>query len=595
MSSSAYEIHFHKTGSASVQDGTISVVPINTNWNDFSYNFRAVIDIRSADGNRTFSSAAFVLPLINGKPHKSLVTWINGLGLAGRLPAAESDFPPPFLTLLASESSYSKLASTFPDSTERNAILFALNDIVAARCLQRFPDGAAAITNSKPFSLGVLRDASAYRAFHRGQRYIFAPARELIADARSKIAVAYTVQQHLEVENLTSEIEQSRNYLLQIEFIESDLIEDRIHCAIGVNGSGKSRMLREVLFEAAKKVDTSGTQVFIENFDSTAAGVVSTMPSFNRVLVFSSDVEDRFPRKTRSDSPFEYYYFNLLDRRQARGDSSLVKSFVGLIREDELLQGEERLAIARKALRGYVDLDQVYIPLNPGSDAISSYVRKHPSGDCWINARGMSHAGEQRRLELTSQVDIERDVAIHTDERWDIPLSSGQRVYLRFILQLLASIDTGSLIVMDEPENHLHPNLVCDMMTLLYQVLRLTKSVALIATHSAYVVREVPTHCVHIFNSNPADSSIDAVGGVYLRTLGASISQLSSAVFGDATITKYHELLVGQLARSGLSVDDLIDRYASLLNTEMLSQIRHRIAQAAQSATSATPGAPGTA
>lgn len=570
---SAYQIHLGESGGKPSLPFSISISATNKNWNDFSHNLRALINIRSTQGDLKFSSAAFVLPLVNGKPEKYLDAWIQNV-LKNGIPANENGgSAPPFVTLLASESSYNKLAKTFPDPVERNAILMALNDIVAAESLQTFP--ATPITNSKSFRLGVLRDAAAYRAFHRGQRYLFVQVRELIQDARRGMFVSYSIGSRKSQEDEPN-AKILRRFTLPLEFFDNDLLEDRIHCAIGVNGSGKSLMLREVIFEAAKKVDTSGTQVFISNFDSAAEDVQSDLPSFNRVIVFSSDVEDRFPRKTRSDSPFEYYYFNLLERRQDRDNISLVKTFVGLIREDEPLQGQGRLEIAKKALKRYVDLDQVYIPLNANSDQISNYVKKDPDGNCWINTQGLSHAGEQRRLELTMEVDIHRDLEIHDGQHWDIPLSSGQRVYLRFILQLLGTIDTASLVIIDEPENHLHPNLVCEMMTLLYEVLRLTKSIALVATHSAYVVREVPTHCVHVFGEH---DPIDAVSEVYLKTLGASISQLSLAVFGDATVTKYHELIAKQLASSGLTVDEMINRYAAILNTELLSQVRYQISR----------------
>ncbi len=64
------------------------------------------------------------------------------------------------------------------------------------------------------------------------------------------------------------------------------------------------------------------------------------------------------------------------------------------------------------------------------------------------------------------------------------PLSSGQELFFRFALNLSTFIEAGTLVLLDEPENHLHPTFITRLMALLRHVLRSTGSFAVIATHS---------------------------------------------------------------------------------------------------------------
>jgi len=104
-------------------------------------------------------------------------------------------------------------------------------------------------------------------------------------------------------------------------------------------------------------------------------------------------------------------------------------------------------------------------------------------------------------------------------------LSSGERTFLSFGLRGAARLITGSMLIMDEPETHLHPNLVAGFMRILAKLLTETKSIAIIATHSPFVVRELPGRCVHIVDFD--EDRVPSIGSAFLRTLGASIDQRS--------------------------------------------------------------------
>lgn len=553
----------------------ITVTPINPGWDDFSHNYRAKISVfTDSNDDPSWTATAFVIPLHDWEPVRKFSSWIGSLPFVNdpnskmRTTEPTSSGNPHYVTLLGSESSYGSLSQTFSDRNIRDEILAVLNDVLYMQHAGLYDNERLnALLRSKSFSLGVLRDSSAFRAFHRGALFIAAPSREYIDEAKINFHFSCCLQRH----GRTAEIDLSFQYDI------STILEDRIHCLIGVNGTGKSRILNEIIYEAARRI-TGGGQPFDRGDDVLPSKTDSDMPLYNRVIVFSSDAEDRFPRNVDPNSGFEYIYFNLIESERKKSNRSLVKDLIGIVREEQEIDGMSRLSIAKKALMGYVDFNDIYIPMRPEASSILASFSRSPDGKLWIGASLLTSSAEQKRLELTSMVDAGRELIVRSGDSWDSPLSSGQRVYLRFILQLLGSIDTGTLVIMDEPENHLHPSLVCDLMTLLYKALSNTQSIALIATHSAYVVREVPTHCVHILKEND-DNDID-VQRVYLKTLGANISQISMAVFGDSTARKYHQLIASHIAKLEPDIELVIRKHAQDLNSEMLSAIRTAIGEA---------------
>jgi predicted ATP-binding protein involved in virulence len=113
----------------------------------------------------------------------------------------------------------------------------------------------------------------------------------------------------------------------------------------------------------------------------------------------------------------------------------------------------------------------------------------------------------------------------------EIPLSTGETTFIRLAAQISLHIDAGTMLLLDEPETHFHPNLISQFTVLLHQLLELTGSFAIIATHSPYFVREVPQSQVHILRRT--DDGRFENPTVTLRTFGADVGSISEFVFGD--------------------------------------------------------------
>ena len=140
---------------------------------------------------------------------------------------------------------------------------------------------------------------------------------------------------------------------------------------------------------------------------------------------------------------------------------------------------------------------------------------------------------------------------------WFIQLSTGHKIALLAIYGLVACLEDRSLVLIDEPETHLHPPLLSAMMHALRRVLRRFESSALIATHSPVVVQECLAKHVHVVRRE-GDSF--AIRPLRAETFGESIGLITAQVFGmQSDATDFHGVL-----------DQLVDRYDSREEIEKL-------------------------
>lgn len=141
----------------------------------------------------------------------------------------------------------------------------------------------------------------------------------------------------------------------------------------------------------------------------------------------------------------------------------------------------------------------------------------------------------------------------------------------RFAAQAVAAIEQGSLLLFDEPETHLHPNFISEFMEILQDLLDATRSAAIIATHSAYIVREVPRERVSVLSIDGGEVQAAAP---CLQTFGASIDTISQFVFNDTSVShRFQETLATWVDGPGreLTIEQIVERFGAQLNPESLS------------------------
>lgn len=107
--------------------------------------------------------------------------------------------------------------------------------------------------------------------------------------------------------------------------------------------------------------------------------------------------------------------------------------------------------------------------------------------------------------------------------------STGQLQVFSLITYVCANIHLNSIVVIDEPEVHLHPKLITIFVKVLNDLLEKFDSYAIIATHSPLVVRECVRENVYVMVRNT--ENIPTIGGVAFNTFGEDISLLYQNIF----------------------------------------------------------------
>lgn len=107
-------------------------------------------------------------------------------------------------------------------------------------------------------------------------------------------------------------------------------------------------------------------------------------------------------------------------------------------------------------------------------------------------------------------------------------LSSGHKIVLLSLLQIINNVEPNSLFLIDEPEQNLHPPLISSFFQAILVVLRDRNAVALIATHSPVIVQECSADSVWIMDRSYSSVSISRPT---IETFGENVGKITYDVF----------------------------------------------------------------
>lgn len=144
-------------------------------------------------------------------------------------------------------------------------------------------------------------------------------------------------------------------------------------------------------------------------------------------------------------------------------------------------------------------------------------------------------------------------------------MSSGHASVLLIMTQLVATVEEKTLVLLDEPESHLHPPLLSAFIRALSDLLDNRNGVAIIATHSPVVLQEIPKSCVW---------KIERTGTITdpfrpkIETFGENVGTLTSEIFGlEVEKSGFHNLLTESVKQGG-TYEDILTSYNNQLGSE---------------------------
>lgn len=150
-------------------------------------------------------------------------------------------------------------------------------------------------------------------------------------------------------------------------------------------------------------------------------------------------------------------------------------------------------------------------------------------------------------------------------------LSSGHKIILLTITRLVAATEEGTLILLDEPEAHLHPPLLSAFIRCLSELLINRNGVAIIATHSPVVLQEIPSSCSFIMSRNGGSVYVDRPE---LETFGESVGILTAEVFGLEVVQSGFNSLIRKVASENSGYDEALRVLGGRLGSVGRSMLR---------------------
>lgn len=341
------------------------------------------------------------------------------------------------------------------------------------------------------------------------------------------------------------------DFRMRFEFDDTTVLPGRSNVIIGYNGVGKTHLLAGLARAASERDDSNESNGTLEGKDTT----------FGSVIAVSYSAFDNFQ----------------LPQDKARGQSA---EYSG--------DGSDRTE-----LFGYVYCGLRRVDPNPSDQANSarSELKSLPELDeellkAFEVARAREDDEEHILNECLKLLQLEPSfgrIGVHLAD-WLLDdfnvlselqrLSTGHKIVLNIVVQLAAHLTTRSLVLLDEPETHLHPPLLAAMLRVLQTLLAAFDSFVVIATHSPVVLQEVPSSSVRLLKRFGDESS---VSDLEIETFGANVGTITRQVFSlDSTATDYQGVLA-KLAQKLTS-----EEIESLFQGGMSTQARALVLRAQQ-------------
>lgn len=484
------------------------------NWDDYGFKTLFALVVFDSKGNRHNIGGV----KIGCTDHES--GWISKL-IEKRFKTLDENF----FSLGQDEEYYSNIQSLEPKL--RANLLSSLKDVVSDERIRNIA------MEESVFKTSLLRDVSLTSVSGQFQRILQGGA------IRTEFHFRYEIPQG------------QRTAGLELEFHvdpESNP-PSNVHVLIGRNGVGKTHLLNNMVKalvaddETIKKVgefsvplNEDGTPYSIENKEQLFSGVVS--------VAFSAfDPFEPYPEKKDKTQGIRYSYVGL-KRATNRG-------------------GERGTPMSRDMLT------------NEFVKSITSSITKEKF-DRWLEAiKSLESDSLFRELALSREfVEFEGDELEAFARKTFNRMSSGHAIVLLTITKLVEKVEEKTLVLLDEPEAHLHPPLLSAFVRALSDLLSHRNGVAVIATHSPVILQEVPRECVYKMSRSGLKATSERP---LIETFGENVGILTREIFGlEVSDSGYHKLLEEELEKS-LSYKRILRNFDGQLGSEAKGILRSLI------------------
>lgn len=318
-----------------------------------------------------------------------------------------------------------------------------------------------------------------------------------------------------------------------------------IHVLIGRNGVGKTRLLNGM---TCALVGAESEKEDVGSFEGKTEDLLDDRLFANLVSVTFSAFDPFGPLPSRQDKSRGIHY-----------------AYIGLRRT------------------GFGEDGKLHPPRTP--DELSSVFGR----SVWLCRQGARVSRWRRALEMLEADPIFKEAEVASLAGGDLPekefrlrartlfskLSSGHKIVLLTITRLVETVEERTLVLLDEPEAHLHPPLLSAFVRALSDLLVDRNGVGIIATHSPVVLQEVPRRCV--WKVRRTNLRVEAERPE-IETFGENVGILTREIFGlEVTDSGFHKMLRDAVSE-GADYEEIVQRFGGELGGEAKAIIRALIA-----------------
>lgn len=465
----------------------------------------------------------------------------------------------PFISL---GDDYEELKKIFPDDFDD--ILFQVNDTVYLKKYEQ-DSTLLELTATEGYKDSLLRSQSAKKLLIESSKILYG---DTLSSDRFKFDLNFKLNDN--------------DFKYKFNFVDNGL-PHRINILIGKNGVGKSQSIKKI-------ADYLIAPTLLEKEEGFH---ISDHPSFiSNLIVFAYNPYEDF-RVPKDDANlsiiYKYNGFRRYINSQLMFDINTpldvaFKSFVDIYKKDrnnfahKIKLYDESLINRLISLIASAVQKFKYIGLKFKSDSSILRYKKdftiieHDYFDNYLLIEEIDIEAEA--LPEIDFSDFEEKIYFVSTESRLLSMSSGQTIFCSLVLNLLSVIKNNSLILIDEPETALHPNLEIDFIKLLKNILIEFDSFAIIATHSAIITREVPSPFVKVIKLDEEDKPV--ISPPVINTFGADIGTITNYVFDDIFIQeKPHDNWISEQKDKYDSFDIFENEFKEKLSYDFLVKCRN--------------------
>jgi len=429
-----------------------------------------------------------------------------------------------FFSLGQDEMYYRAIHSLDPSLREN--VLRSLRDIVFDEEIYR------SILMEEVFKTSLLRDVSLTSIEGQFRRILHGGA------IRTEFHFKYKIPQQRRVAGLTAEF----------HVVPDSNPPSNVHVLIGRNGVGKTHLLNNMV------------RALVANDKCENVGKFSIPLDKKRRPFTDSDVNQLFSGVVSvafsAFDPFEPY-------SEKKDKSVGVRySYIGLKR-----------AINRGGGRG-TPMSREMLS-NEFTRSLLSIITKGKFSRWALAIKSLESDVIFRELSLTSSFSDydENELKVYAKKTFN-KMSSGHAIVLLTVTKLVEKVEEKTLVLIDEPESHLHPPLLSAFVRALSDLLSYRNGVAIVATHSPVVLQEVPRNCVYKISRSGLKATVQRP---LIETFGENIGVLTREIFGlEVSESGYHKLLEQEIDKN-LSYSKILKNFNGQLGSEAKGILRSLI------------------